>query len=330
MAVHARIDAHDAIYKMIPAQFPAAIELPGEVESARGKRTTAMVRVASVGIGVRMVVIALELIGFWWFSYSVLLVDALASVADVAASLLIIFAIKLAERPPDENHPFGHGRYEPLAGLQLGLLIILLGGYLFFQQLVYAAHHPAAGSVHVWAWLVPAFATVLLELAGRMVHRAARRENSSALVAEALHYRIDAVTSLLAAAGLAIAYWLVDWSHLLDHLFAMILAGIVVVLGVQAALENLHQILDRAPNDEFIDLVRSAAQKVDGVLDVEKVRIQTAGPDAHVDTDVEVEPSCTVSQAHVVAQRVRAQVQTEWPAVRDVVVHVEPYYDGDH
>ncbi|MCA9203001.1 MAG: cation transporter [Planctomycetales bacterium] len=311
-------------------EFPEAIPLPGEVAERRRRRTSMLVGTAALGIGLRIVIILVELAGYYWLGHHVLLVDAVASLTDVLASFMILLAIKLAERPPDEDHPFGHGRYEPLAGLQMGFVILGLGLYLFTQQFVSAMRQPAAGTIGGWDWLIPGGAAVLLELTARAVLRSARRGHSTALAAEAYHYRIDALTSLVAAAGLILAAWLPPWSLLVDHLFAMILAGVVVGLGAMAAWENLHQIMDRVPDDEWFARVRAAAALVSGVRDVEKIRIQRAGPDAHVDIDIEVDPRLTVDEAHLIAQQVRAAIQTDWPAVREVVVHVEPFYEGDH
>lgn len=310
--------------------FPQPVELPETVRQARATRTWRLVRVSTTGVVMRVLIIAMELAGFAVLGYSVLLVDAIASLADVVASLALILAIKLAERPPDEDHPFGHGRYEPLAGMQLGLLICLLGGGLIVQQLLAAVNHPAAAPVSLWAAAIPLAAAVMLEITCRAILRIGHRENSSALIAEAYHYRVDAMTSLLAAFGLMAAAAIPLYSAWVDHLSAMLLAAIMLGLGAVAVWQNLHQLLDRVPDGEWFDRVRNSAEKVEGVLGVEKVRMQCPGPDAHVDIDIEVDPRHTVDEAHRITQHVRAQIQTDWPAVRDVVVHVEPYYAGDH
>ena len=304
--------------------FPNPIDLPAAVHDFRRARTRRLIRIALFGVGIRLVVIAMELAGYWALRHSVLLVDAAASIADVVASVTIVAAIVLAQRPPDHDHPFGHGRYEPIAGLQLGVLIAVAGMFLLGQQLVVAVQQPAAGEVSRWVWLIPAIAALLLEITNRTVVYIGRRENSSALIAEALHYRIDALSSLLASAGLAVAAYFPTFSQAVDHGCAMLLALIMVGLGVLAARENLHQLMDRAPDQQWFDRVRESAARVEGVLEVEKVRIQNAGPDAHVDIDVEVAPAQTVQEAHRIAQRVRARIQIDWPAVREVVVHVEP------
>lgn len=311
-------------------EFPEPVELPETVDHARASRTSRLVRVSWAGVVVRLAIIGMELAGFWVFGYWVLLVDAIASLADIAASLALIFAVKLAERPPDDDHPFGHGRYEPLAGMQLGMLICLLGGGLIAQQFWEAVGGEAAGDIVIWVVAIPLLAALLLEITCRVILLIGRRENSSALMAEAYHYRVDAFTSVLAALGIIVAYSVPSYSHLIDHISAIILAAIMLGLGAMAVWQNVHQILDRVPDEAWFDRVRTSAEKVDGVLGVEKVRMQCPGPDAHVDIDIEVDPNQTVSEAHVITQHVRAQIQTDWPAVRDVVVHVEPYYAGDH
>jgi cation diffusion facilitator family transporter len=282
------------------------------------------------GIGIRLAVILVESIALWQWGYAALLTDLVASLLDIVSSFAILFAIRLAARPPDEEHPFGHGRIEPLAGLQMGVLIALSGGWLAIRHMLGLVQTEAAGWVSGYAWMVPFGASIAMEIAARLVHSVGTREQSTALLAEAGHYRIDAVTSLVAAVGLAAASTWPELGHRLDLVSAALLASIMVVLGGLAVRENLHQLLDRVPLEVHFEQVKSSALKVEGVLDVEKVRIQHAGPDAHVDIDIEVAPDLTVAAAHVITQHVRVQIQEDWPFVREVVVHVEPFYADDH
>ncbi|NNJ26904.1 Ferrous-iron efflux pump FieF [Planctomycetes bacterium LzC2] len=316
----------------VRSEFPEPVrpDDPAAVRAARRNRTRRLIFAGAVGVGVRLVVIVAEFAAYVACGAEVLLVDAVASLADVAASLALLAAVKYAERPPDDDHPFGHGRFEPLAGLQLGVLIVLLGAALGGRAAWDAVSEDVALILPLWAAAVPLAAAVLLEITGRVVKSVGRREHSSALVAEAYHYRIDAFTSLVAAIGLAAASTAPEWGGLIDRAGAAALASLMIALGLAAVWENLHQLVDRVPDDERFELVRDAAASVEGVLEVEKVRIQHAGPDAHVDIDVEVNPEETVCEAHRTAQHVRAAVQMAWPSVREVVVHVEPYYEGDH
>lgn len=310
--------------------FPQPVEPQEEARQARDVRTRRLTRVTLAGVGVRLVIVAAELAGVVVYGSATLLVDALASLADVAASLLLVAAIRLAARPPDDDHPFGHGRYEPLAGLQLAVFLTGVGLYLFLRQLWSAATSVTEGDLSLVAASIPLVAAALLEIVSRLIRNIGRRHRSSALLAEAVHFRIDAVTSFIAAAGIAIAWTAPHYGHLIDHTSAMVLAAVVVWLGVRSVFENLHQLMDRVPEGASFERVRAAAAAVEGVLEVEKIRIQHAGPDAHVDIDIEVDPAIRVDEAHRIAQHVRATIQSSWPSVREVVVHVEPFYEGDH
>lgn len=281
------------------------------------------------GALLRCVVIAAEVAGFLYFGSSALLVDAIASTLDIGATLLLALCVQLAGRPPDENHPFGHGRFEPLAGLQLGVVLAAVGGFVLVQQLFLTVSHQAEG-MDPRAWMIPFAGVLLLEYSYQQTSRSAKKANSPALLAEAWHYRIDALSSLLATIALVAAALFPRMGGVIDHLGALAIAILMIAIGARAAWMNLHQLLDRIPDDSFFALVKQAATRVEGVLGTEKIRIQLYGPDAHVDIDVEVDPKLTVDSAHRISQNVRAEIQREWSAVRDVTVHIEPYYPGDH
>jgi cation diffusion facilitator family transporter len=313
-----------------PDEFPPPLASAEHIEHMRRTRLDELQRIAISGVWVRVAVIVVEAASLWWWRYAALVTDTVASALDVISSFAIVMAIRSAARPPDANHPFGHGRIEPLAGLQIGVLLVVAGAGLALRHLGGLAESSAAGFVSPWAWLIPGAACVALELVARRVAGIASQEQSSALTAEAGHYRVDALTSLVASIGLAAAAMIPAWGRSLDLVCGAALAVIMVVLGVLAVRENLRQLLDHVPQDAHFEQVRRAALKVAGVRGVEKLRIQQAGPDAHIDIDIEVDPEMTVAAAHLITQQVRAQIQSDWPFVREVVVHVEPYYAGDH
>jgi cation diffusion facilitator family transporter len=283
-----------------------------------------------IGVLIRLVIVAVELYGYICCGSSALKVEAISTGADLCSSLFLLLCVFLADRSPDKEHPFGHGRYEPLGGLQLGLLILLAGILLAgneFQSFLYPDASAIPERSLFW---IPLAAVGLLELGYRLLIRVARREDSTALAADAWHFRIDAVSSVIAlCALLAVAFFPLhaDW---IDHLGAFLIALFMVFIGAQAMYENLQQILDGRPEAEKFELVRQATLRVEGVQETEKIRLQVYGPDAHVAIDIEVDPHMVVDEAHRITQKVRREIQEAWPAVRDVIVHVEPYYPGDH
>lgn len=309
-------------------QFPKPVEVPFDVIIKRHERLQELIKSALQGIGVRFTIILAELAGVWAFGSSALLMDALSSLVDVATSVLLVVFLRLAARPPDQNHPFGHGRFEPLMGFQLGMLMILIGGGLLFHQIF---SFPSGGEpLNRYVWIIPLGAIILLEIGYQRVMRTAKQQNSPALVAEALHYRIDAITSLVALIALGIGSLFPLWSHSIDHLGGVVIAFVMVGIGFFALRQNLNQVVDRIPDEKYFDSVRAAAMRVEGVRGTEKIRIQHSGPDAHVDIDIEVDPDLSVEVAHEISQKVRVEIQKDWPMVQDVIVHIEPFYPNDH
>jgi cation diffusion facilitator family transporter len=316
--------------KITMPKFPKPLSLPKNVYDTRAKRNKQIVAAAKLGIFFRVFVILFELFGVILIHSSALFLDAISSVMDVVSSLFLIFCIKLAYRPPDLDHPFGHGRYEPLGGLILGVMLIVLGGVMLVQQLLNLFQAEVYRYIHPWAWIFSAIAMVILEIAYRLLIRTAKQENSPALIADAVHYRIDSLTSLIATIALVIASSWPEWGLTIDHIGAIVIALFMMGIGIVTSRENFHQVMDRVPDSKFFKRVREAALKASGVQGTEKIRIQQYGPDAHVDIDIEVNPSLTVAKAHKISQQVRLEIQKAWPSVRDVTVHIEPFYANDH
>lgn len=307
--------------------LPDAQSLPLELAAVRARRTRDLLRATAFAAGLRGVIIIAELAGYWFWQADVLLVDAVSSLADLFASTALMGFIWLAARPPDVRHPLGHGRFEPLAGMQLGLLIALLGLGLGVRQVwqMSAGWPRAESALPAGAFALPLMAVVLLEAARYRLVRLARREQSTALLAEAAHYRADALTSFIATLTLLLAGLLPEQVWMVDAIGALLLSGVMVLLGLLAMRENARQLLDEAAPAERMVEIRSAAMAVSGVLGTEKLAVQTSGPDAHVDIDVEVCGDLSVQDGHAIAQQVRLEIQRTWPAVRDVIVHIEPH-----
>lgn len=311
-------------------QFPNPVPVPEQVFRERKNRLHQLVISSLIGVAIRLAIIVAEFVGVWIFGSASLLMDALSSLLDVIATALLIVCIKLAARPPDTNHPFGHGRFEPLVGLQLGILMAVIGGGMLVRQLFQITDIPPDTTLNAYAWIIPLAAVALLEMCYRIIMGVAKKQHSPALAADAVHYRMDALTSLCAAIALIIGAYLPSWSVAIDQLGAILIALIMIAVGINALRQNLNQLVDRAPEELYFERVRTSARRVKGVKGTEKIRIQLSGPDAHVDIDVEVDPFLSVEVAHTISQKVRVQIQKDWPQVQDVTVHIEPFYPNDH
>lgn len=311
------------------SKYPDKMTPPESISEARAERKRHLQSTIGWGVTIRSLIIFAELMGVAFWGSTTLFMDALSSTLDVLSSLCLLLFIKLAEKPPDRNHPFGHGRFEPLAGLQLGILLVVVGISMLIQQ-AFQVGHASSEILDSRVWIIPFLAVIALEISYAISMRAAQKHNSPALAADAFHYRIDSLTSVFATIALLFAAYFPEWSMTIDHLGAMAIALLMICLGAYSMRDNLHQLMDRLPAQHYFDTVKNASKTVLGVLDTEKIRIQLYGPDAHVDIDVEVDPQLSVEKAHEISQQVRFAIQKEWPAVRDVTVHIEPYYPNDH
>ncbi len=312
------------------SKFPEAIPLPKDVILQREERQAHLLRAALTSVGLRLVIALGELIAFFYTNSYALLNDSFSHFFDFISSACLIWCIRRAHRPPDQDHPFGHGRIEPIAGLQIGSLMIITAGFLLFQeckQLILPAQAP---EISMMSALIPLSAVCLLECSYRIAKRAAKKQKSNALMAEALHYRIDSLSSIFATLTLLVASYLPAYAGLIDRSGAVVIALLMGVIGIIACRKNIDELLDTVPKRSYFDKVEQAAKSVSGVLDTEKLNIQSFGPDAHVLIDVEVDPKLSIVEGHEISQKVRRAIQRSWPAVRDVIVHIEPFYPNDH
>lgn len=314
----------------LKSQFPRPLPLDRNITLQRLKRRKELLIGAKRGVYLRLWIIAIECLGFWLWRSSALLLDALSCAVDVLASVALIFCIYKADQPPDRDHPLGHGRFEPIAGLLVGFSLILLGAVALLQQTKALFQGEQGHFIEPIAWIIPLAAIFLLEWGHRVLKRAAKKQQSAALLADAVHYRIDALTSLFALSALGLGALFPSYAHLFDHSGAILIALFMIVVGLQAAKKNIHQLVDARPPEDFFEKVREAALGVAGVKATEKCHIQTYGPDAHVSLDIEVDPTMSVLHSHEITQLVRRAIQRTLPVVREVIVHVEPYFPGDH
>lgn len=311
-------------------KFPEPLPIDRSIIKSRLLRRKELLLSARRGVVLRCLIIGAEFLGFALLGSSTLLLDALASSVDAVASIILIWCIHKADQPPDEEHPLGHGRFEPIAGLMIGFLLIFLGLVSTFEQIKAVFTGQFTRQIPSIAIVIPLLAVILLEICHQILKKAAKDKHSPALLADAAHYRIDALTSFFALLVLCCVALFPSYAHIFDHMGAIAIAFFMIVVGVIASRKNVQQLLDRSPSEELYNKVREAALSVPGVLATEKLILQAYGPDAFVTIDVEVDPHLSVDKSHRIAQMVRRAIQVAWPAVRDVIVHVEPYYPDDH
>lgn len=251
-----------------------------------------------------------------------LIADAIESAADVAGSVIIWGGLRMAERPPDDNFPYGHGKYEPLtalvvAGILLGAAILIV--LEATRQIITPHHGPAPFTLIVLVVVVLA-----KEVMARIVARTAKASGSVAIASDAQHHRSDAITSAAAFVGILIAVVGGEGWERADDIAAMVAACVIVVNAVRLARGALSELLDAAPDPAFDALVLGAALGEKGVVDAHKCRVRKIGIDLWVDLHVHVDGSMNVRDSHALAHRVKDRIMAADRRIRDVLIHVEP------
>ena len=242
---------------------------------------------------------------------------------DVLASAVVLVGVLLASRPPDSNHPYGHGRLETLAGLLVGIILIVGGVGVGYRSLqASTVIHDPPGAAAIWALLSAVAVRTVMSV---IKFRVGRQTGSTSLVADAWNDAIDilSATAALVAVGLARqdpARFLVA-----DHYGGFAVGLVVVITGVRVVRDASVDLADTMPPARFLEDVRQVAGAVPGVLGVEKQFARKTGLKYHVDLHIEVDPGLTVHASHLIAHDVRARLVQELDWVADVLVHIEPH-----
>lgn len=279
-------------------------------------------RATFTGLGVNVVLaITKFLAGVVGHSHA-LVADAVESLADVASSLVVWRGLAVAAEPADEDHPYGHGKAEPIAAAVVSLMLLGAASWIIVQALVEIAQphqRPAPFTLVVLVGVI-----VVKEALFRYVLHESVSVDSSAVRSDAWHHRSDAITSFAAAVGITIAVIGGEGFESADDWAAMAAAFVIAFNGWRLLRPALNELMDRSPNREVIDRIRGIAGGRPGVARVEKCFVRKMGYHYFVDMHVEVDPNMTVVRAHGIAHDVKDQVRAEIPAVRDVLVHIEP------
>ncbi|MDX2267313.1 MAG: cation diffusion facilitator family transporter [Bryobacter sp.] len=248
--------------------------------------------------------------------------DGWESAGDVVASLILWLGVAIASRPADEDHPYGHGRYEILAAQAIGIFLLLSGlalAYAAYLRLGQAPARPAP-----WA-ITPLVVSIVAKVfLARWKRQVARTSGSSALLADSANDWLDVLSGAIALIALALNLANPNDFAQADSLGGALVGLLVILLGLNVIRESSIALLDTMPAPERLEEIRAAALGVPGAWDIEKVHARKTGFGYHVDLHLEVDPASTVEAAHQVSGAVRRRIRAEVPWVADVLIHIEP------
>ena len=262
------------------------------------------------------------LAGYFGNSYAIL-ADSIESTTDIFSSCLVLFGLKYSNKPADANHPYGHGRAEPL-------ITFLVVGFLITSATVIAYESIRnIGIPHAlpkpWTLFVLGPLIIWKEFSYRLVIRRSKETNSTSLRADAWHHRSDAITSVAAFIGISIALICGKGYEAADDWAALFASGFILYNSYLIFRPALGEIMDEHLYDDLQEEIRKVSLTVPGIIDTEKCLIRKSGMKYHVDLHATVDANISVKHGHDLAHRLKDVLKKDIPGLGHVLIHIEPH-----
>jgi len=301
---------------------------PEDAQQRAAERAAVASRSSWVSVAVNLVLTALQIAAGLLTRSQALVADGLHSLSDLIADFVVLFASHHSRKDADEDHPYGHQRFETAASLVLGLLLLAVGAGMLWSAVLKLEAPESVAQVHAGALWVAGAALVAKESLFRYMLAMAKRVKSSLLVANAWHARSDAASSLVV--GVGVVGNLAGYP-ILDPIAALIVGLMVAKMGWSFGWDALHDLMDRSADEQEVEAIRRTLLETPGVADVHDVRTRKMGDMIVVDAHLEVDAAISVEAGHDIAVSARQRVMQRH-RVLNLMTHVDPWRrpDRDH
>ncbi|WP_456417688.1 cation diffusion facilitator family transporter [Thiolapillus sp.] len=290
----------------------------------RDQRRQASAKVALVGALTNVVLCVAKIAAGILGHSQALIVDGIHSLSDLLTDILVLVASHHASHGPDENHPYGHGRFETAATLALGAFLVLIAGGIMWDSAERLMHGGAAQAPESIALYAALFSILANEALYWYTILVARNIKSELLRANAWHHRTDAISSIVVLAGVGGAMLGVLW---LDLVAALIVGFMVAKIGWDLGWGAMRELVDESLEEEKVGQIRNLIADIPGVSSLHMLRTRRQGHEAMVDVHVQVTPWISVSEGHMISIAVEEQIKANIEEVSDVTVHIDPEDD---
>jgi cation diffusion facilitator family transporter len=248
-----------------------------------------------------------------------LLSEALHSGLDLVAAIITFFSVKVSDRPPDRNHPYGHGKIENFSALVETFLLVLTCAWIIYEAVKRLTGGNPHIEVNIFSYIV-VVTSILVDIArSRALYRVARKYNSQALEADALHFSTDIWSSAVVLIGLVFSQF--GW-YFADSVAALAVAFIVLGVSYKLGRRAVDVLLDRSP-DDLVGQIEAILAGATAIVHYHDLKVRTAGAENFIEVTIHVEPGSTLEHAHAISHQLEQQIKSE--VQRSFVhVHVEP------
>lgn len=259
------------------------------------------------------------------FSHSAALIaDGVHSLSDLITDLFVVVAAKHSSREADEAHPYGHGRFETLATVLIGVALMGVAFGIAWDSINRLFHPEALLTPGLWALVIAVLSIVAKELLYQYTVRVAKRVKSEMLKANAWHHRSDSISSVVVVIGVAGTMAGLEY---LDAIAAVVVGVMVAKIGWDLVRRSVYELVDTALEPEQVEEIRREILAVGGVRELHMLRTRRSGGDVLVDVHVIVDPTLSVSEGHYIGEKVRKRLLDCIEEVADVTVHIDPEDD---
>lgn len=257
-----------------------------------------------------------------------LIADGIESLTDIFTSSIVLTGLYFASKPADEDHPYGHGKAEPFAGIAVSFGIFIAAMVIVVQSVyeIITPHHAPAP----FTLIVLIIVITTKEALFRFVIKVGTTVNSVAVKSDAWHHRSDAITSAAAFIGISIALLGGTGYESADDFAALFASVIIIINAYRIFKPALFELLDTAPPTYVVRKVRDVASQVENVMGIDKCFVRKMGFDYFVDIHVLVDANLPVHKGHEIAHIVKDQLMKEYSNISDVLVHIEPYFKNQN
>ncbi|SDK87552.1 cation diffusion facilitator family transporter [Lacicoccus qingdaonensis] len=286
-------------------------------------------RATIIGIVVNIILAIIKGIGGIMGNSRALIADAVHSASDVISSVAVFIGIRAAQKPPDREHPYGHGKSENVATLIVAILLVVVGFEIMYNSISSIWTETANEVTSMMVLYIIIFSLVIKEVLFQYKYRLGRKISSPALVADAWHHRTDAISSAVAlfGVGLTIIGSRFDIPYLIyfDPIASAVIAIIIMYMGFQLAKEAVSMTLEVVLNEDETRDMMMTVKAVEKVVKIDSLSARSHGSYVIVDIKISVDANITVEDGHKIARNVKQKLIREHDIVRDVNVHVNPY-----
>jgi len=277
-------------------------------------------RGAWLGIFSNLLLFAVKLLAGIFGRSQAMIADAFHTASDCLTSLGVLVGFKIAEKPADKHHPFGHGRAESIAAKLVSLVLILVGLGIALDSARILISGEMARPRPV-ALIVVVISIIVKEMTYRRVRRASVKINSVSLKADAYHHRSDVLSSVAALIGISGAML---GSTFMDPLAGVIVGGFIIKLGAEVFHQAYDELMDAAPPEDLRLAIKRDILAVEGVEQVKRIMVRKTGIEFFIELIIGVDGQATVEEGHMVTIKIKKALKDHLDNVRDVIVHVEP------